>query len=110
MEIFQCTSIALVSQGHKSFDHNENNFIYSKAIWLTRKLTKKGKLQLNIVIAQIFSYKLGVLEIFSFIFHFPFFSLCIDHYSNIALKLLVILMAIGDNRHILRGIISLFRI
>ena len=37
IQIFQCTSIALVSQGYKDFDHNENNFIYSKAIRLTGK-------------------------------------------------------------------------
>ena len=29
--------IAFVSQGHKDFDHNGNNFIYSKAILLTGK-------------------------------------------------------------------------
>ena len=28
---------SLVSQGHKDFDHNQNNFIYSKAMWLTGK-------------------------------------------------------------------------
>ena len=32
VQIFQYISIALVSQGHKDFDHNEINFIYSKAI------------------------------------------------------------------------------
>ena len=34
-QIFQCTSIALASQGHKDFDHNENIFTYSKVIRLT---------------------------------------------------------------------------
>ena len=33
----KCTSISLVSQGHKDFDHNENNSIYSKAMRLTGK-------------------------------------------------------------------------
>ena len=32
MQIFQCTSMALVSQGHKDFYRNENSLIYSKAI------------------------------------------------------------------------------
>ena len=40
-----------------------------------------------------------VSEIFSFIFHFPVLFLCTDHYSNITLTLLVILMAIGNTRH-----------
>ena len=59
----------LVSQGHNNFNHNENNFIYSKAIPLTGKETKNWKLQLKIVKAVIFIDRLGVLEIFSFIFH-----------------------------------------
>ena len=37
VQIFQCTSIAWVSQVHNDFDHNENNLIYSKVIRLTRK-------------------------------------------------------------------------
>ena len=71
MHIFQCTSITLVSQGHKDFDHNDNNFIYSKAIRLTGKKINIWKLQLKVVKTQIFTYWLGNLEIFSFIFHFP---------------------------------------
>ena len=43
--IFQCTSIALVFQGHKDFDHNENNSISSKAIRLSGKKIEKWKLQ-----------------------------------------------------------------
>ena len=37
MQILQFKSIALVSQGHEDFDHNENDFIYSKVIRLTGK-------------------------------------------------------------------------
>ena len=49
---------------------------------------------------------MGVLGIFSFIFHFPFLFLCINHYSNFIIALLVILMAISDTRYIFRGIIN----
>ena len=41
MQIFQCTSIAFASQGHKDFDHNENNLLYSKAIRVTEKNPEK---------------------------------------------------------------------
>ena len=44
MQIFQCTSIALVSQGHKDFHHNENSLIYSKAI-LDWNVNRKVKLR-----------------------------------------------------------------
>ena len=37
VQIFQCASIIPVLQGHKEFDRNENNFIYSKSIRLTEK-------------------------------------------------------------------------
>ena len=60
-------------QGHKYFDHNENNFVYSRAIRLTGKWIQKWKLQLKIVKTQIFSYRLEGLEIFRLIFYFPFF-------------------------------------
>ena len=34
---FQCASVAFASQGHKDFDHNENNSSYSKAILVSGK-------------------------------------------------------------------------
>ena len=53
---------------------------------------------------------LHLLEIFSFVFHFPVLFLCTDQYSNFTITLLVILMAIGDTRHIFPGIINPFQI
>ena len=59
--------MALVPQSHKDFDHNENNFIYSKATRLTeKKNSEKWKLQLKIVKTPLFSDRFKVLEIFSF--------------------------------------------
>ena len=37
VQIFQCTSLAFASQGHKDFDHNENDLIYSKTIQVSGK-------------------------------------------------------------------------
>ena len=53
---------------------------------------------MKIVKTLIFSYRSEVLEIFSFIFHFPVLFLCTNHYSNSTLTLLVILMVSGENR------------
>ena len=42
----------------------------------------------------------------SFTFHFPVLSLCTDNYSNFTLTILVILMAIGNMKHIFRRIVN----
>ena len=106
--IFQCTSMALVSQGHKDFDHNENNYIWSKAIRLSGKKIEKWKLQQKIIKTLIFSYRLKVLEIFSFIFDFLIRFLCTDHYSYSTLTLLVIWMVIRNTRQTFRRIVNPF--
>ena len=73
------------------------------------KVNRKVKTKLKIVKPPIFSYRLEVLEIFNFIFHFSALFLCTDHYYNFTLTLRVILMAIGKyTRHIFRRIISPF--
>ena len=79
VQIFQFAWIAFLSQRHQDIDQNENNFIYFKGIRLTIRSTEKLKLQLKIVKTLIFSYRLEVLEIFGFIFHFPVLFLCTDH-------------------------------
>ena len=65
---------------------------------------------MQIVKTLIFSYRLEVLEIFIFIFHFPAPILCTDYYSNFTLILLVIPMVIDNTRHTFRGISNPFRI
>lgn len=37
MQILQCSFLVLLFYGHKDFNHNENNFICFKAVWLTGK-------------------------------------------------------------------------
>ena len=72
------------------------------------KVNRKVKTKLKIVKPPIFSYRLEVLEIFNFIFHFSALFLSTDHYYNFTLTLRVILMAIGNTRHIFRRIIIPF--
>ena len=82
------------------------SFILKQSGWLE----SKPKSQNYIAKKPIFSYRLQVLEIFSFIIHFPVHFLCTDHYSNFALTFLIILMVIGNATHILRRTIKPFPI
>ena len=98
------------TQGHKNFDHNENNFIHSKTIRLTGKYIEKWKLQLKIVKTQIFNYRFEVSEIFGFIYNSPVIFLCTNHYSRFTLTYLVILTVIVNTRHIYLRIVNPFPI
>ena len=107
MHIFQSTSIALVSQSHKDFDHDENNLIYSKAT----RLTEKKKLRKVKTTAKDCKNPTLQLQIESFRnLQLSGSFLYTGNYSNFTLTPLVILITFNNTRHIFHRIINPFSI
>ena len=84
--------VIISATSNKNFDHNENNFIWSKAIWLTGKYFVEPILFKTCFCTKDWDfYKVKLW----FLLSSPFWS--IDQYFNITLTLVIILLAIYTN-------------